>query len=1058
MNNDMRFFTNEPERNLYDRFNKILKSNTEFFDVLVGYFRASGFYLLQDAIDQVKHTRILIGINTDKEVLEMYKESQQQITELSSGAFETKNRYKEKLKNEFQASDDSEDVELGVNKFIALLKNNKLELRVYTKQPIHAKVYIMRKDQNLSDEYGKVITGSSNFSYNGLKNNLEFNVELKDYADVKFAEEKFNELWDESVDISKECIETIEKDTWLKKDITPYEMYLKFLYEYFKEELNDDKLLNFDDSKKPKGFKLYQYQWDAVVQAYKTLQKHNGVFISDVVGLGKTYICTMLAEQLPGKKLFLVPPVLVDYWEEVLRDFFVGGCTVKSNGNLAKICETNLYVDYDYIFIDEAHKYRNEDTLGYADLLEICTGKKVILITATPQNNYITDIASQLYLFESKQNSTIPGRKKLGKFFEGLEKEINSHRSNAEEFQLAIKKSSEQIRDDILREVMVRRTRGEIQENYKKDIELQGLKFPKVNDPNKMVYEFDEQTDYVFKETIQAIKNLSYARYQTLLYVKDAALTPEQQSLKIGQKNMGGFMKAILVKRLESSKYAFTMTLSRFIDSHQKFIKMYNNGTIRISNKIKNIDLYSDEAFERLMDSDLKKDVMTFKSSDLNPSYIGYIEKDLNILQKLKDEWDSIDNDCKLDSFIDLLKIDTNLKNKIIIFTESSETAEYLSSNIEQKLKRNVIMFNGSLSNKIKDDIRNNFDPNVNDANKEDKYDVLVTTDVLAEGMNLHRSNIIINYDLPWNPTKIMQRVGRINRVGSSFENLYIYNFFPTTSSDDLIHQESNIINKIQMFHDILGEDSKFLTSEEKVTTHELFKKMNSSFEEDEEAGFSDELKYLREIRDIRDNNHDLFSKIKNYPKKIKIGRKSSTDMLITFFRKGYAKKFYLSNDSNTDEIRFVEAVKHLVADKDEDSISLTNNYYKWLKKNKEKFDLYEKEEKDELVEKKKRGKDNAQTLQGILKYIIDNNLLDENSDEKCKKILILLQNGMIPKRTLKDLVKEYSNAEKTNNGLIDFFFKIDKRIKPTFYEQIDKEKEKENIQKEIVLSEMFIK
>ena len=221
MNNDMKFFTNEPERNLYDRFNKILNSNTEFFDVLVGYFRASGFYLLQDAIDNVEHTRILIGINTDKEVLEIYQESQQQINELSSGAFESKNKYKEMLKNEFRNSEDSIEVEKGVNKFISMLRNKKIELRVYTKQPIHAKVYIMRKDQTVSDEYGKVITGSSNFSYNGLKNNLEFNVELKDYADVKFAEDKFNELWNDSVDISKECIDTIEKDTWIKNDITP---------------------------------------------------------------------------------------------------------------------------------------------------------------------------------------------------------------------------------------------------------------------------------------------------------------------------------------------------------------------------------------------------------------------------------------------------------------------------------------------------------------------------------------------------------------------------------------------------------------------------------------------------------------------------------------------------------------------------------------------------------------------------------------------------------------------------------------------------------------------
>ena len=164
MNNDLTFFTNEPERNLNDRFNKILKRDTQFFDALVGYFRASGFYLLQDALNNVEKTRVLIGINTDEQVLKMYKESQMTIDEINFNTYQTKLNYKNKLKNEFDDSEDSEIVETGVHRFIDLLKNGKLELRVYTKQPIHAKVYIMRNYDDCAD-YGKVITGSSNFFY-----------------------------------------------------------------------------------------------------------------------------------------------------------------------------------------------------------------------------------------------------------------------------------------------------------------------------------------------------------------------------------------------------------------------------------------------------------------------------------------------------------------------------------------------------------------------------------------------------------------------------------------------------------------------------------------------------------------------------------------------------------------------------------------------------------------------------------------------------------------------------------------------------------------------------
>ena len=465
MNNDLTFFTNEPERNLNDRFSKILKRDTQFFDALVGYFRASGFYLLQDALDNVEKTRILIGINTDEQVLKMYKESQMSIDEINLNTYDSKNFYKNKLKKEFEDSDDSELVETGVRKFIDLIRNGKLEIRVYTKQPIHAKVYVMRNYEDCAD-YGKVITGSSNFSYNGLVNNLEFNVELKTRGDVEFAYNKFEELWKDSVDVSQDCIDTIEKDTWVKNDITPYEMYLKFLYEYFKEEINDDQSFKFNtDEYLIDGFRPLQYQMDAVIQAKKMLEKHNGVFISDVVGLGKTYMCALLANELSGGKLFLVPPVLVDYWRKVLRSFGVRNFEVYSSGNLRKISEEKLYRTFSYIFVDEAHKFRNDNTDNYTYLYEICTNKKVVLITATPQNNYVTDIANQMYLFESKTNSTIPSVRKLEQFFLNLRTEVNKYDKGTDEYYDALEKASCKIRDRVLREVMIRRTRTEIQNN-----------------------------------------------------------------------------------------------------------------------------------------------------------------------------------------------------------------------------------------------------------------------------------------------------------------------------------------------------------------------------------------------------------------------------------------------------------------------------------------------------------------------------------------------------------------------------------------------------------------
>ncbi len=1060
-NNDLTFFTNEPERNLYERFNKILNRNTQFFDVLVGYFRASGFYLMQNALDKVEKTRILIGINTDKQIVDMFESTQDEIKQLSLSNKESISEYKKELEKEFEKSDDTEEVENGVNKFVSLLKDGKLEIRIYTKQPIHAKIYIMR-DFKDSPDLGRVITGSSNFSQAGLVNNLEFNVELKNSADVQFALEKFEELWKESVEINQECVDTIENKTWIKSDITPYELYVKFLYEYFKEEINDDLIDSTKNSSKfyPDGFVPLQYQRDAVIQAKRILEKHNGVFISDVVGLGKTYMCAMLAQELDGRSLFLCPPVLIDYWDRVLSDFGVRGYKVESEGKLDKIIEEGTE-QYRYVFVDESHRFRNAETEQYRQLHEICVGKRVILISATPQNNYTTDIANQLYLFQSKNRSTIVNARNLELFFDTLRKKVRSCEKDSDEYKKAVRDASEEIRDKILREVMIRRTRTEIKKNYADDLKKQGLEFPKVSDPIKLIYEFSENTEDVFEKTIQKIAELNYSRYKPLTYVKEHKLKSSERSLLVGQANMGGFMKGILVKRLESSKYAFEMTLGRFIDSYNEFIRMYKEkGIVWISKKLNIIELLDNEDFEKLDRALKNEDVFKFKAEDFNSNFIIDLEKDLKILQSLKDIWNTVQTDDKLEYFIKELKNNKNLKNnKLIIFTESKETAEYLTDNIQRRLNEKVLMFNGTMPDSIRNSIRANFDPNYNKDRQRNEYRILITTDVLAEGMNLHRSNVIINYDLPWNPTKIMQRVGRINRVGTKHSEIFVYNFFPTSKSNEQMSLEENIINKMQMFHDILGEDSKFLTEDEEVSTHELFKRMTTINEEDD-GEVDSELSYLKIIRDIRDKDRELFDKIKNYPKKIKIGRKKENiNGLITFFRKGYLKKFYIANSDETKEITFEQAIKYIKAIKSEQSKKVKGDYYNLLRLNKAAFEEAEKEENSsEVISVNKKGTSNAKNIIKVLKECLkmDYKFTDMEIDN-INKIINLLENGELPIK----IVKEGNKAIKKIKGINDiakFYKELEIMIPKVYLEQetkveINKKKASKN-EKEIILSE----
>lgn len=301
VNTDLKFFTNEPERTLYDRFSVILQNNTQFFDILVGYFRTSGFFKLYPAMENIEKIRILIGLNTDKYTVEILDQALTLTTKESSEAFARQ------IEAEFEKSEHTENIEKGVLKFIEWLNCGKMEMRLYATAPIHAKVYIMRKNPQKADYYGSVITGSSNFSAAGLQNNLEFNVELKDSADVRFALERFEELWKDGIPITQTYIDAIQQKTWLRNDITPYEIFLKTLYEFFREEINADK----DELAKnllPPGYMQLQYQTDAVIQAKKNFAGLQRRFYSRRCRLGQNLHLRHACQKPPQRqKAYYLP-------------------------------------------------------------------------------------------------------------------------------------------------------------------------------------------------------------------------------------------------------------------------------------------------------------------------------------------------------------------------------------------------------------------------------------------------------------------------------------------------------------------------------------------------------------------------------------------------------------------------------------------------------------------------------------------------------------------------------------------------------------------------------
>ncbi len=1009
---DLTFITNEGEQNLLERF-KVLIKDTEFFDVLVGYFRTSGFFRLYKSLESVSKIRILVGLNVDQKTYALIEDSNIQGLNFRSSK-EIKQKLRRHTKDEMENSDDSLNTEIGIKKFLEFLANGKLEFRAYPKANIHSKVYISRFSEGDRD-YGRVITGSSNFSASGLVDNLEFNVELKNRPDVEFALEKFEELWEESIDITENYVETIRTETWLNDSITPYEVYLKLLYEYFKEDINLDEVE--EEVFLPEGFKELKYQLQAVTSAEKILNTYNGVFLADVVGLGKTFISALLAQKLLGRILVICPPVLKDYWHETFRDFGVRGFDVESQGKLDHIIKKGT--QYDYVFVDEAHRFRNEGTQGYEKLHQICFGKKVILVSATPLNNSINDIYSQLKLFQIPRKSTIPGIPNLEDYFLSLRKRLSSYEKTDPEYFQVVKETSKDVRDRLLRHVMVRRTRAEIQEYFHEDLELQELRFPGIGDPQRIIYKFDSSTNDVFCETIRLLKLFKYSRYTPLLYLEEGP----SELVKQSQLNVGGFMKAILVKRLESSFYAFMKTVKRFISSYEKFIEMYKGGAVYISRSVDVYDYLDKDNEEELLslvdDHDVRK-VQKYSSESFIEELFIHLNFDLQLLNQIKYLWSGVEKDPKLNQFIYELKNDAVLKtNRSIIFTESKETGDYLYGNLS-KVFPDEVMFYSSHGGIYKDAemnvttsrdlIKENFDPN----NKITKNDLrlLITTDVLAEGINLHRANTVINYDLPWNPTKVMQRVGRINRLGTEHFSLYVYNFFPTSESDEHLGLEANIKSKIQAFHEILGEDAKYITEEEEPVTHELFGDRlygiltdKRSYEGEDEK--DSDLKYLKILRDIRDNEVLLFKKIERLPRKARSSRhySGSSDRLITFFRKGKLKKFLVTEGEYSRELSFFEAVNYFECDRETPRARiLLEFYYQFLGVNKAEFNSLTSGEPAMKVQFRSNSNEGYILRRLKAKEMkIPESLTDEEK-EFLGKTIVAFEYGIVPKQTSRKL------------------------------------------------------
>ena len=516
----------------------------------------------------------------------------------------------------------------------------------------------------------------------------------------------------------------------------------------------------------------------------------------------------------------------------------------------------------------------------------------------------------------------------------------------------------------------------------------------------------------------------------------------------VGQRNIGGFMKGILVKRLESSFHAFRKTLNRFIESYEKFLEMSKTGEVYISKKVDVYDLLDDGNLNKLMYLVENQDAMKFDTKEFKSEFFKDLQSDLVQLKSMQMIWSMIDADPKLDEFKRNLAENGLIKGKkVIVFTEAKDTADYLYEELKKSYGERIINCSSESSKVLRDEIEDSFNPKFKNKNN-DKYDLLITTDVLAEGINLHRANVLINYDLPWNPTRIMQRVGRVNRVGSEFDRIYVFNFFPTAQSEEHMPLEQRILAKLQAFHDTFGEDSKYFSNVEVVSAKELFAKLDSDLDMEGEST-TPELAYLNVIRQVRDNDPKLYALIKRLPKKAKTGKiseKISDEATVTFIRRGALKTFFMSSTDGASQIPFMEAINYIKAEPDEKKIKVSSSFYEQMENNSLAFDSMLEKEEEVSVEKVKITGNDASII-GDFRAMKKDHRFTDSQIEIIDKLIAIWEEGKIPAKVSKDVMKI-----KTGD-ILELYNEIIKLVDPVYYKSGRGKTTVEIGEKQIVLS-----
>ena len=630
------------------------------------------------------------------------------------------------------------------------------------------------------------------------------------------------------------------------------------------------------------------------------------------------------------------------------------------------------------------------------------------------------------------------------------------------------------MRDRIIKPLSVRRTRTDIESvpRYNKDVNG----FPKVERPVESRYELNEHLADLFEKAMLTLtKELSYARYQAIAYLKPEAANGLYDNAETISRSLTGIRKNGLVKRLESSFHAFQVSIENFKIANQNMIDMFNNDKVFIAPDLDINNLlaagWSEEEIEEKLNAKAQDNPKNakFAANDFRPEFIDMLRADQDILEQMYIDWSIVTDtdDSKFAKFNELLKhelfkVERNPEQKLVVFSESVDTVEYLARRINRK---DVLVISAKNRSNLFKTIRENFDANFK--NKLNDYNIILTTDVLAEGINLHRSNVIVNYDTPWNSTRLMQRIGRVNRIGSVSKHIYNYVFYPSRQGNREINLNQIALSKIQTFHSTFGEDNQ-IYSQNEVIDRNLSKLFDEAMKEQKKE-LNQELPYYEELRTLYKTNRREYNRIAKMSLRSRTGRASrsvdgvtlSGDTLV-FLKTNFRKVFFLVSE-NAKELSVLDALRYFKATPEEQAVERIEQHHNHVEKALRKFHTIQEEEIKNQESVQDDPSSRGAQVSTALKLL--SNFMREIDDSelylKVAQLKTLAERGVITyiskrlQRIQKDLLRVNGKARMTHDEALNEIIQMANKYAPYYMAEAEMLKATES-EAEIILSESF--